>query len=368
MCSCSSILHYPDGNFVQHIIETHLHPEHGAPYWLRRDQALRADAFHRVHSFTDLKRYVGFRNHEDQRRFENDTRFLPLETFIPEKVLRDGRTFWASQTGGTTGPPKHGSWDSRYWQCVLELSDEFLDSHGLPRDVNWLFMGPTGPHTTGRLVTSIAENRGGRCFTIDLDPRIVKIFDKEGMHAASTRYVRHLWEQIEPIIRYQNIKVFFCTSRLLEMLPAYLDLELFKGLRGIVHAGTTMGPDTQRILAEELFPHTPIVGMYGTSTTGISYQKLSEDTDSYRVVYIPSSPHIVLEIVGEDGQLVEYGQEGNVATYRLTEDYLIPGFWERDRATRVKPYGAWADRYPWDWIGDPFSPQFTVEGQVEGVY
>ena len=55
-------------------------------------------------------------------------------------------------------------------------------------------------------------------------------------------------------------------------------------------------------LREEIFPGIPVVGMYGTSTTGISYQKCLEAEDDYRVVYIPSSPMIVLDPVDEEGR------------------------------------------------------------------
>jgi thienamycin biosynthesis protein ThnN len=217
-------------------------------------------------------------------------------------------------------------------------------------------------------VISIAEHRGGRCFSIDLDPRIVKIFGAEGRDDAYERYIRHIWDQAESIARHQHIGVLFCTSRLLEMLPERIDVGLFSKLKAIVHAGTTMERDSNRVLRERVFPGVPIVGIYGTSTTGIHYQKVAEPEDDYCVTYVPHSPHVVLEVVDEDGGVVDYGSEGHVCVYRMTEDSLIPGFYERDRAIRVRPYGCLADRYPWDWISDVYSPEFTVEGKVEGVY
>jgi thienamycin biosynthesis protein ThnN len=366
--SRSSVLHFPTPEYVERVTRMHLDPESGTAYWIDRDRNFAADAFHRVRTFDDFKNLVGFRDALDQSRFEHDTRALPLETFIPKSVVASGRWIWASQTGGTTGTPKHGNWDAVYWHEILRFSDEFLDLHGVPRNCNWLFLGPSGPHTTGRLVVSLAEHRGGRCFSIDLDPRIVKIFGNEGRHDAYQRYIEHIWAQADPIVRHQKMGVLFCTSRLLEMLPEHLDVALLRGIKAIVHAGTTMERDTNRLLQEEFFPGIPIVGIYGTSTTGISYQKVSEPEDDFRVVYIPSSPYLVLEIVDDTGQVVSYESEGQVSTYRLTEDSLIPGFWERDRALRVRPYGLFADRYPWDWIADVYSPEFTVEGKAEGVY
>ncbi|MCB1058527.1 MAG: AMP-dependent synthetase, partial [Acidobacteria bacterium] len=195
-----SVLARPDDGYVRHVVRTHLHPETGSRYWLERDRRLGLDAYSRVETFEDLKRWVGFRDLEDQLDFERATRSRPVEDFIPASLLADReRWIWVSQTGGTTGPAKHGNWDSRYWRRILDFTDEFLDAHGIPRDVNWLFIGPMGPHTTGRLVVSIAEHRGGRCFSIDLDPRIVKIFGTEGMHEASDRYIRHIWDQVTAV-------------------------------------------------------------------------------------------------------------------------------------------------------------------------
>jgi thienamycin biosynthesis protein ThnN len=354
--------------YARQIAGIHLHPDSGTPYWLERDRRLGAAALSEVRSFADLRRLVGFRDAEERRAYESDTRFQPLERFVPASVLESGCRLWAAQTGGTTGAPKHGTWGERYWSAILDFSDEFLDLHGVPRGVNWLFVGPMGPHTTGRLVVSIAEVRGGRCFSIDLDPRIVKIFGSEGRADAHERYVQHIFDQVAAVIRYQRIGVLFCTSRLLEAMPEYLDIGLFSHVQAIVHAGTTMERETDRILREEIFPRRPLVGIYGTSTTGISYQKPPGPEDDSRVVYVPSSPYILLDVVEESGRKVAFGEEGWVSTYRLTEDALVPGFWERDRAVRTEPYGEFAARWGWDWIADPYSPEFTENGSFEGVY
>lgn len=364
----SSNLFFPTDDYIQRIVRSHFDPELGTPYWIRRDSRLRSDALHQVKSFVAFKRIVGFKDDGERTQFEHDTRFLPLEDFIPLSVLRSRRFIWASQTGGTTGAPKHGNWDSVYWRDILAFSDEFLDLYLVPRYVNWLFIGPMGPHTTGRLVVSLAEHRGGRCFSIDLDPRIVKIFGAEQNYEARDRYLQHIWDQVESIIRYQRISVVFSTSRLLEMLPEYLDPKLFESVGTFIHAGTSISSESYRALRVDVFRWATIFGLYGTSTTGISYQKPLEDSGDSYVIYIPSAPYVVLDVVDDDGQVVPFGQEGHVVVYRLTEDSIIPGFWERDRAIRIKPYGVLGERFPWTWIGDPFSPEFTVEGKVEGVY
>jgi thienamycin biosynthesis protein ThnN len=355
-------------DLVRRVVRLHLDPEDGSRYWVERDRRLGTDALHTVNGWADAQEVLAFRNAVDQMQFEEASRRAPVENFVPRSVRHGGGFLWAAQTGGTTGMFKHGTWGARYWEHILAFSDEFLDLHRVPHGGNWLFIGPMGPHTTGRLVVAIAERRGGLCFSIDLDPRIVKIFGAEEMAAAADRYVRHIWDQVRAVLISQHVDVLFCTSRLLEMLPQYLDLSLLSGVQAVLHAGTTMPPESQQILSQQLFPGVPVFGMYGTSTTGICYQKPLEPQDEHRVVYVPSRPHVVLDVTDEAGAPVPYGIEGQIRVWRLTDDALLPGFAERDRAHRVAPYGVVADRYPWPWIGDPYSPEFTEGGQVEGVY
>ena len=353
---------------LHHCLSLHLDPVEGSPYWSRRREELGLPWPPAEESFEDFCRSFAFRSRDDQARYERDLRELPIEMFIPRRVLREARWLWASETGGTTGIAKRGTWGDKYWRNILDFSDEMLDLHGVPRDRNWLFVGPTGPHTTGRLVISIGERRGGRVFCIDMDPRIVRLYIAEGNRDATERYVRHIWEQVTPILRHQNVGVLFCTASLLEMLPRYLDVRLLEQVQAVVHAGLAMSRDTDAFLRAELFAGKPVVGIYGTSVSGISFQKPSEPEDDHRVIYIPSEPHVVLQAIDDRGETVPYGAEGELRCFRFTEDQLIPGFVERDRATRVRPFGRVAQTYSWDWLGDPHSPSSLSGQAMEGVY
>src|SRR5262249_31046641 len=134
-----TLLSWPNDEHVRQVVRTHLHPQTGTPYWLQRDAGLGASAYEAVRGFADLKRLVGFRSLDEQAAFERATREQPLETFIPRSALAEEPWIWASQTGGTTGAPKHGNWAYRYWGKVLACNDEFLDRHNVPRGTNWLF-------------------------------------------------------------------------------------------------------------------------------------------------------------------------------------------------------------------------------------
>lgn len=360
-------LHQINNEYIKNILHIHFDKKSGAPYWLQKANEKKINVLKEIHTLEDFKRLFAFKTRDEMIQYEDDLRTRPLEDFIPKKVRSKTPWIWAAETGGTTGIAKRGTWGSVYWDNILKFSDEMLDLHGVPRNENWLFIGPTGPHTTGRLLISIAENRGGMIYCIDMDPRIVRIYLAEGNDKAVKKYIEHIWSQVLPIIKYQNIGVLFCTASLLELLPQYLDTILLKKIKAVVHAGLSMSGDTYRFLKQELFPEKPVVGIYGTSVSGISFQKPHEDND-YRVIYIPSQPFILLEAINEDGTLAEYGGKGDVRCFRFTEDSLIPGFIERDKGIRVKPFGKTAKKYNWDWIGDIHSPASLSGQKIEGVY
>jgi thienamycin biosynthesis protein ThnN len=361
-------LAWPSDEEVAAVVRRHLHPDTGSPYWVERDQRLGHRAFDRVDGWESAKALVGLRSPTDQAHYEEATRRRPVEDFVPHSVLDDGRWIWASQTGGTTGPPKHGTWGERYWDSFLRFSAYWFDRHDIPRDVNWLYISPMGPHTIGRMAVDWAHRRGGRCFSIDLDPRIVKIFGEEGDRRAYDRYIQHIFEQVTAILTSQRVGVIYGTARLLEMLPEYVDERLYVSVRGVVHAGTTLSPESHQLLRDIVFPRAAVCGMYGSSVTSVSFQKPFEPEDAYALVYVPSSPYVVIDVVDESNEVVSFGEEGTVRVWRLTDDCLIPGFWERDRARRIKPYGAAANDFPWPWIGDPYSEEFTTGHRVVGVY
>jgi thienamycin biosynthesis protein ThnN len=357
-----------DAHYLNTIVQLHCDESTGAAYWSQRYGPRLRSKGGTVASLQDFKDCFVPPGGPAQVQYEEDLRTLPIETFVPRSVLDSKEWLWASETGGTTGIAKRGTWGQQYWSEIMQFSDEFLDLHTVGRNCNWLYIGPTGPHTTGRLMVSIAERRGGRIFTIDMDPRIVRVYLRDGDTHAVDRYIRHLWEQVDPIIRYQRIGVLFCTATLLEMLPRYVDAGLLDKVGAVVHAGLAMSRDTHRYLREELFPKRPVVGIYGTSVSGISFQKPFEPQDDFRIIYIPCQPYVVLEAIRESGELVDYGQEGDVRCFRFTRDQLIPGFVERDRGTRIEPFGAFRERYPWDWLGDPHSPASLSGQKVDGVY
>ncbi|MEW6621163.1 MAG: AMP-dependent synthetase [bacterium] len=363
-----SYLRKIDERYLREILTIHYDKETGAKYWLEHQKNKGIDVLKEVKTLEDFRNKLSFPNRKEMALYENDLRVKPLEDFIPLSQRKKQKWIWASETGGTTGIAKRGNWGSEYWQQILNFSNEFLDIHEVPYKKNWLFIGPTGPHTTGRLLISFAETRGGMIYCIDMDPRIVRKYIHEGNDEAVTHYIKHIWEQVLPIIKYQNIGVLFCTASLLELLPQYIDIALFDKIEAVCHAGLAMSRDTHKYIREVIFQGRPVVGIYGTSVSGISFQKPYEKEDEYKVIYIPSQPYIVLDVIDENGKIVNYGKQGDVRCFRFTTDSLIPGFVERDKAIRIKPFGKVADIYNWDWLCDIQSPEALSGQKIEGVY
>jgi len=103
-------------------------------------------------------RPVGFQT-TTSTKIESDTRYKRLEQFIAECIACDRQNL-ASQTGGTTGAPKHGNWTANIGRRFS--SSQIVWTCRVPRSV----IAVHGPfrHIHGRLMVYITEHRGGRLF------------------------------------------------------------------------------------------------------------------------------------------------------------------------------------------------------------
>src|SRR5579884_2713040 len=79
------------------LLALHFHPEHGSPYWLRRQEELGWDVCDVVRAVDDLW-LLGPTSLDDLRRF-------PLRDFIPRGLHRQLPRFVIGETAGTSGQP-----------------------------------------------------------------------------------------------------------------------------------------------------------------------------------------------------------------------------------------------------------------------
>ena len=131
-------------------IAIHFDPEGGAPYWLDRQRQLGIDARAEIRAAADLVKLGAMDQEALSRR--------PTEDFIPRSMLSRRAEFIRGETAGTLGKPKH----------AVHRRDEFeagfvtpfvtaAKRAGFPRGLNWLFIGPSGPHVIGKAANACAR-------------------------------------------------------------------------------------------------------------------------------------------------------------------------------------------------------------------
>lgn len=255
-------------------------------------------------------------------------------------------------------------WRDRF----LEWTSADLDRCGVPRGVDYLVVGPTGPHALGWLGGELARRRGGLAFHVDFDPRWAKKLVAAGDVAEANRYSDHLIEQARSVLLSQDIGVLVITPPLLERMTRDDDLvELMnRKLAAFYTAGASADPDTRHLLRTEIFPDVALHGSYGgTMALCPTATRVGTPVDD-PVICDPFSPYVTLAVVDPDTRLpVPYGERGQVIMHHVSRAMFLPNNAERDLATRV------AGR-PGQ-IGDSVSdvapmPEFDGAAVVEGVY
>lgn len=295
----------------------------------------------------------------------DELRDVPVEDLVPAGYgASPPLTIWES--GGTTGAPKRVvaplDWVQQLGMWLVEELDEpAIHGGGL------LFVGPSGPHMFGQIQRYIANCMDTRLFYIDLDPRWVKKLVARGAFDEMSSYVEHLVSQAEMVLRSQDIRLLTTTPPLLQAIARSDDLvELINTkVRRIQVGGAHLDEDT-RALLREVFPHARLHNLYG-STMILGTSRMREPlSDNDSVIHDPRSPYITFTVVDPDsGDLVPYGQRGQVVMNHVSRAMFLPNNLERDTAIRVAaPHGQ---------VGDSVSEVRPVEvfgGQpvTEGVY
>lgn len=331
----------------------HFDPATGSPFWLRRAQSLDFDPR------TDITTYA------DLRRFPNvaaELRDVPVRDLIPRGYGPKPDVLGVYESGGTTGAPKRVVLLHDWLEKLLAWDDTHMDAHGVPRDVDWLAVTPTGPHVVGELIRQSALARGGMALSVDLDPRWVKGLIAAGRKDEAGAYSEHLVEQAAHVLRTQEVAVLVVTPPLLERLAANDELvELINTkVRAIRWGGTQMDQDSYRLYRDEVFPKTVLFGHYGnTLTLGFASQRQGDGPpvfDSFQ----PWNTFVVLD--PKTGQPAAPGERGQVVTTHVSQSFLLPNNVERDLAVRVPAE-----------LGDAVSEvgpvtKFEEQDVIEGVY
>lgn len=343
---------------VREIVAWHFSPDTGTPFWLDWAQEAGVAPASQVQSFADLALLP---------RFEDEwLRYEPHDRWVPRAYL--GRPFKIFETGGTTGMPKQRiSWEDHlidYSDFSGLLDRDYPDA--FPHGANWLMLGPTGPRRLRLAIEHLANERGGSCYFVDLDPRWVKKAIADQGAAIARQYMDHVIDQAVELLKHRDVGCLFATPRLLEALGERIDVS-HAGIRGVFCGGTSMTPQVIRFLIEEILEHrAALVPTYGNTLMGLAVAKPVSAEDGFALTYYAPQPRAVLRVVNPDvpGDEVGYDEWGRVELTTLTKEFFMPRFLERDEAIRRRP----CPRFVWDGVGEVRPFRSTEKKTVEGVY
>ena len=321
------------------ILNLHLHPESGSPYWLDREQELGFSICKRVQSLDDLHELGPF----DLQALVN----RPVTDFIPKSLL--GRTtLITGETGGATGVPKttayfEDEFDAAFVQPFLSTCNgQIKFNNGY-----WLWLGPGGPHVIGKAARKIGKLTSGcDVFSIDFDPRWYRALSQGTV--ARTRYLEHLVEQAVQIIRQQNIRYLFSTPVMLMALIKVMQEQHRQAIEFIYLGGMSVNVETMNELGE-VFPNAQFLSGYGNTLFGVSHELAPHRPDKKLPVYYPPGERVSINVVSMDvtksdaerlRQVVANGERGQVVMHRLDQSCFLANVMERDCAVRVAATGA----------------------------
>jgi hypothetical protein len=355
---------------VREIVRWHFDPATGTPFWLERARHLGFDPRREIGGYDDLRRFGLFT--------DDWLRGGPIRRWVPRAYAE--RPISVFETGGSTGLPKSRINVDDFRLDYEELSRR-LPADGFPPGADWLMLGPTGPRRLRLAIEHLAQQRGGICFLVDLDPRWVNELIRAGRPRELEAYKRHVIEQGLKLLRaHESIRCVFTTPKLLEALAERVSLPRL-GIRGVLCGGTEMSPQFHRFAREELIPGIEFYPLYGNTLMGLAcpgpLTPLAADGEAtevdgadgaerWKVTYYAPQPRAVLELVHPDDpeRAVGYGETGRVLLTTLTRELFMPRFLERDEAERAGP----SAEFPWDGVRDVRLLKGLESSVVVGVY
>ena len=227
---------------------------------------------------------------------------------------------------------------------LLSSGSDIAAIRGFPRGVNWLWVGPGGPHIIGKAVGQVARSMGSiDPFSIDMDPRWVKKLVTDSL--GYKRYISHIIEQALDVLRRQHIEVIYSTPPLLIKLAEEMNVDQRMQIKGVHYGGVALDKEHLKRFKKELFPNAVHIAGYGNTLFGLCLEV--EASPHYDLDYYPLGPRMIIQVVStKDGiepdknrlfRYVEYGQRGQVVFHRLDESFFIPNMFERGEAIRIAP-------------------------------
>lgn len=320
--------------WLREVLQVHFDKDYGTPYWLRREKELSISVPDEIRRIDDLK-LLG-------PMVEEDLAVLPLEEFLPRIFLEKKTQLIIGETGGTTGKIKTTAYSTaEFTYAFVDFLKYVFEKRDFPGGLNWLYLGPSGPHIMSKNARRLARALGSlEPFSVDFDPRWIKKMAKGSL--GFERYKEHVLAQAERIFHVQEIGLLFTTPVMALMLGERLTPAKRQKVGGMHLGGMTLTGNDYRKL-REIYPNAVIVPGYGNTLFGVALE-LSAAADN-SVNYYPPGPRLILKVIPKNGlpdgqriaKEVALGEKGQVMFHRLDKCLFIPNMVERDEAVRVPP-------------------------------
>ncbi|MDA3648916.1 phenazine antibiotic biosynthesis protein [Saccharopolyspora indica] len=353
----------PDSrDLIQEAVEWHFNPKTGSPFWQEQAKKLDFDPRTDVSSVEDLALFPNV---------VDELRHIRVEDLVPrgyESIGELPAPPVVGESGGTTGAPKRVFVLPDVREQSWAWYHNRLQEHGIRNGDNWLGCMPAGPHMAGIVAQDTAHRFGSVFFTLDLDPRWVKLLVGRGAAEEAKHYVTHIVNQLEWILQSQDVGVMVITPPLIEALcrrDNLVDLVNEK-VNTIIYGGTSMDPDTRQLLRTEVFPQVDLVSIFGSTMIFCVMPERPGAADTDPPVFDPPSPFSMFSVIDPGtGKNVPYGERGQVVTHHITRNLFLPNNLDRDTGVR-HPHRL---GYPGDAVAE-FRPvqEFGDTAVIEGVY
>lgn len=310
---------------LREVFAMHFDPERGSPYWLRRAGTLGFDPRESIRSVDDLPS-MGVMDMQALR-------CLPVTEFMP-KCLAGQREWIPGETGGASGSPVATMYgESEFDDAFVRPFVLAAGTRDFPRNENWLFIGPTGPHLIGRAARLCARALGSpEPFTVDFDPRWVRRFQASSI--GFKRYLDHVVEQSLRVLQTQAIGVLFATPSILERLQGEMPVVLRQKILGLHFGGQHL--TKERIDGfQRSFPNAVLISGFGNTLFGMCPE--FQGCLGNALNYYPLGFRILFGTVN-DKDYCRYGEgAGRLCFSRLDKGFMILNCVERDQGEIVAP-------------------------------
>ncbi len=334
---------------LRRVLSIHFDPDRGTPYWLDRASQLGIDPRSDIRSVTDLD-LLG-------TMCQMDLAQRPLTDYIPRRFHHQMHRFVIGQTGGTTGTTVWSAYrEDEFAQAFITPFVKAAEHVGFPTGLPWLFVGPSGPHIIGKVVSHLAKAmHSADPYTIDFDPGWVRKLAAGSF--AHKRYLEHLIEQALQILDTQPVGVLFTTPAVIESLGRSMSQSQRDAIKGIHLGGMAVTTDQLRSIYA-IFSHATVLAGYGNTLMGCCLE-LAVSPRRDHLEYYPLGDRLILDVVDDTGKPVASGEQGRVRLTRLDESVLLVNLLERDLAQRIDPAPDAPAGFAHAGLRDPHPPVVT---------